>query len=351
VTLIVSPSPSNLAPRHIAYLAARAVLRDCAEAALLHNIDQSEASYALGFRAPSAGLCIPQRQRTPYLQVRMDEPLGDAKFLSPAGIETEIYLPWAIPPEWPVLVAEGAIKALSMWSHHLPAVSVRGVQTTLLKSVPLPTLSGSWGWVGQLQGREFYIVFDVNIWTNLDVQRGAARLAVAATRAGAVVRFVRIPLCYGPLAGPDDVIAAAGAQALRTIVFVSSQHDWADPIRRLDELVRGEAQAIECARDILFRLAVRYSAPDVRAEVERRLVHARVNRDWWMAELKKVMPGGDDDKLLQDAAAVLQKYGWDTPVRMVAKILRSNHTPCANERLVRVLHRLRPHGSAKPGTS
>jgi DNA polymerase-1 len=235
----VAPVPS-LTREHVEVLHKRAVSEEAARIAGLRSASAVEIGQLVGTKTPAhcAGLVIPYLGITPaYVRVRLD--FGPPRYLAPSGREVALYVPPAIldAPELDgangdaLIVVEAPIKALALRLIGLHAVGLGGTATTLTKD---HRLNGSWDAL-DLERRVVVILFDGNRRTNHNVARDEARLAIALQHAGAQVRVADLP--EGPRGnagwGPDDCLAAKGADAL---VAVVAQAMPADPLVRIASL-------------------------------------------------------------------------------------------------------------------
>lgn len=227
----MSDSPNDAAPpeqarfreTHLNYLTARAVTLEMATRAGLRSVDATGATQLLqrGQTLPCGGLAIPYREApTLYYRVRLDEAIDGARFLAPAGVEVPIYVaPGALDdPSARLHIVEGPIKALALSAVGIHALGLGGTGTTLTTKAGVRRLNDSWNLV-QLVGREVTVIFDAGRRTNPNVARDEARLALALEQAGAKVSLAELPLTpNGGDQGPDDYLARAGVDALRTVI-------------------------------------------------------------------------------------------------------------------------------------
>ncbi len=253
------PSSPTLNDRHAQYLAARAINITAALAAGMRSVDPAEGARLLGRGEPlpCGSLAVPYPFVDPiYTRLRLDEPIDGARFLGPGGRPVPIYLSPSLleaPGEIPIVVVEGAIKAVALVAHGVPAMALGGTGTTLDIKAGHRRLNSSWGLIN-VAGRETVILFDANRRTNPNVARDEARLAVALEEAGAVVRVADLPRDVGAGEwGPDDFVAARGIDELRGVVGAAVD---GDPVKRVQVIVKqtDAAQRAEDAAGLLENL-------------------------------------------------------------------------------------------------
>jgi len=214
---------SRLSAEHVEILRARGIPLDLAEAAKLESADAIVASKQLGFDKPcsSGGLGIPYPNTCPpYWRIRLDVKAKDgARYLCPKR-PVPIYVPPPYEADCPedlrdvLVVVEAPLKALAMAAVGLSSIGLGGVNTTLEKGC----LNDSWHPL-VVKGKDVRILFDAGRATNEKVAAAERRLASALERAGANVRLCGLPLTSeGADQGPDDFLAAHGAEALYEIV-------------------------------------------------------------------------------------------------------------------------------------
>jgi len=208
-----------LLPHHVDYLQKRAVPQELAVAQGLRSIEKGEGSELLGDPIPCAGLLIPYLEsQNGYCRVRLDWQ-DKPRFLAPKGQEVPVYIAKNIqlPPNTPIVVAEGPIKALALLDQGFYAVGLGGTGTTLMGSGDRRTLNPSWEPL-DVSKRPIIIMFDTNRSHNLRVARDEARLVLALEKAGARdIRIARL-VSSGDNDGPDDILASQGKTAIEQAV-------------------------------------------------------------------------------------------------------------------------------------
>ena len=148
------------------------------------------------------------------------------KYAQPAGTPVEVYFSperdWQeiIKDDEPIYITEGELKAICACDLGKPTLGIGGVEMGVIK--------------GQLhrdikkfvnKGRKFYIVFDSDAATNINVRRAENRLVRALTEAGAAPHVVRLPSIMGvdedgneKKTGFDDFLLKEGAEAFDALI-------------------------------------------------------------------------------------------------------------------------------------
>lgn len=264
-----TPASPTLSSEHIAILTARAIDMQVAWLVGLATVDAGQGAQLLGRTdvLASAGIAIPYpASNPPYVRVRMDA--GDARYLAPASVEVPVYVPGVIDAagSGQLFVVEAPLKALSLVSAGWDAVGLGGVSTTLEKGDP-PRLNASWSAVA-LQGRPITIVFDANRATNPEVAHAESRLAMALEAAGAKVSVAALPAAAPGRDGPDDFIAARGAQDFGLVLWAAAAADPAVRVQALEALADGKQKLVELLGDPCFLAAVLARGASVQAQIK-----------------------------------------------------------------------------------
>jgi hypothetical protein len=162
-----------------------------------------------------AAYCKPSKPRTVEGKpIKYESPPGQGSdpifppSLGPAGASWDAIL---ADPSIPVALTEGVKKCLSLVSHGLPAVALRGVYSWRAGKGSRelhPRLAAL-----AAGGRKIYIVFDndTKLKTARDVSAQGFRLGSALEAAGGAVRFLQWDISEGK--GVDDVLAALPSEA------------------------------------------------------------------------------------------------------------------------------------------
>jgi DNA polymerase I-like protein with 3'-5' exonuclease and polymerase domains len=313
---VSAPHPTFL-PQHVAYLDARAVPLAFAVTAGLRSVSGVGAAALLGRSKtlPCGGLAIPYPGLEPaYVRVRLDEPMDGVRFLAPSGREVPVYVPdeTTACAATVLHVVEGPIKALALAAQGLAAVGLGGTGTTLVAKGEHRSLNRSWERV-ELEGRLVIVVFDAGRKTNPNVARDEARLVLALEAAGAIVRLAELPA--GPRGqdqGPDDYLAAQGADALRAVIAAARPADpvvWAREVLA-DETTRQADRAASLLDDVPFLLAVLERGPAAEHRIGDLLRSAKVTVKQWNAALTHA----------KRSRASAQKAGQESPSNFAGAI-------------------------------
>lgn len=256
---------SDLFPQHKEYLKARAVSLDLARACGLRSVTKHEGAPLVGWQSlPSDALAIPYTylpgEKNDHWRLRLDKPIlrpekGETCRYAVAGGEgVRPYIPTTIPDSVlqdvsvSLAIVESPIKSLSLLSADIPALGLGGCnagghdrEAKEKGELRLhPELLSRINW----EGRKVFLLLDSNRRNKSGVLRGEKLLARCLEAAGAVVFVAQLlPQDDGADWGPDDFIAAKGAQALRGVLEAARPateiHHPFEEIRR--RLARGKA--------------------------------------------------------------------------------------------------------------
>jgi DNA polymerase-1 len=152
----------------------------------------------------------------------------------------------------PTIVVESPIKALALTAAGLRAVGLGGTPTTLTTGDDPRRLNDSWKRIA-VKDREFVILFDSNRMTNAGVAHDERALAHALELGGGSVKIAALPPSPTDKSwGPDDFLAACGAEALKEVI----EHAFvADPIARAQSATPESALAL--LGDLSFLIAAK----------------------------------------------------------------------------------------------
>lgn len=148
----------------------------------------------------------------------------DAKFVQPAGTENHLYLDPTVPwhdvlgaSQAEVWLTEGEVKAASACAHGIPCVGVGGVWSWRSKARrgPIPELVEVFA--GR-RGLTVVLAFDADVAVKPDVRVAMRALADELRRLGVrTVQAATLPDLGDGVTGLDDVLAARGAEAVRSL--------------------------------------------------------------------------------------------------------------------------------------
>jgi len=187
------------------------------------------------------------RRDKPDIELQTDGSKKEiAKYLAPPGRGNRFYFVPGTKPEWlqdvtlPVTITEGEKKNLSLYRLALNA------STEKPRWLPVG-LSGVWNWRGTIgktgdergnridekgtiadferiawDGREVYIIFDSNVYTNWSVKEARSQLATELKTRRANVKFVNLPRIEG-VNGVDDLLAIQGAEYVLNLIKNAQQ--------------------------------------------------------------------------------------------------------------------------------
>jgi len=226
----------DLTPEDYRRLEERWITPEIADAAGLRRVDSFTARDILGRKSGNlAGILIPSiLAGTTYAReyrVRLDEPNGNRKYLSPAGRPNLAYFPPMTPAALlgdvtlPVIITEGEFKTLALWR-----LATHGSDAQRFMRLGF---SGVWSFRGTIgkktsstgeridekgviadvervtwQGRKVLIAFDADAPEKEQVRIARAQLARELRSRGATVAFFEWDIATGK--GIDDHFAAVG---------------------------------------------------------------------------------------------------------------------------------------------
>lgn len=206
------------------------ISEDVANAACLYSIDDATTLTELGFAPdlPLPALAIPYFDalgNQVHTQIRPDQPEDPKrKYLFPRKAQMALYLPpvadahdWVNDPDVPLVITEGALKALSAVSHGIPTLAVPSVwcwkgRNGFGGTAPLPDFDYiAWASTDRKLHRLVIICFDSDIVTKPGVHEAMERLGALLERKGAAVQYAYLPHREDGLkCGLDDYLVDGG---------------------------------------------------------------------------------------------------------------------------------------------
>jgi hypothetical protein len=193
-------------------------------AAGVREVEAAEARALSGFNA--AGLAIPYRtiageplliDGAPFYRMRLRNPTGSAKYLSPAGSGCQLYVPprlrSLLVPGCVLGVVEGEFKSMALVEAGFPCVGIGGITSACPRNVAgeselLPALAHL---IAEVRPVKLAFIGDNDTALIADFAREAVKLARLA---GVPVVLPRIPL-DAPGKGPDDLREVWGPEFKR----------------------------------------------------------------------------------------------------------------------------------------
>lgn len=162
---------------------------------------------------------------------RYSQPSG-----SPPGVYWAPFTRWdlvAADPKVPLVVTEGEKKAAIATKLGMPTVGLGGVWSFRSKAMGarlLPELARvAW------EGRQVLIAYDSDAVLNSDVCRAEQALAEELTRAGAIVKIVRLPeLVEGTKCALDDYLVAEGVERFIELTETCEPYSLGRELHRLN---------------------------------------------------------------------------------------------------------------------
>ena len=163
-----------------------------------------------------------QYPNTEFYRLKLKEPIGDAKYLSPKDAGNHAYIPPAVlaaahgyKPDAPLFITEGEKKAAKATLEGFPCVGLTGVFGFVDKEAGfLPELDEL-----NFKHRAVYIVYDSDIIGKTLVRQAELRLGVELMNRGAQVLSVRLPSePDGEKNGLDDFLVSYGKEALERLI-------------------------------------------------------------------------------------------------------------------------------------
>ncbi len=252
----------------------------------VRDIEVGEAFKLVGFKSP--GLAIPYRTIAgapllfgdrPFYRLRLRNPSGSAKYLSPAGGGCQLYHPPRLRalllPGCVLGVTEGEFKSLALVEAGFPCVGIGGITSACPKNdngdpALLPALAAL---IAEVRPSKIAFIGDSDTALIADFSREAVKLAQLAS---VPVVLPRIPL-DAPGKGPDDLRELSNGK------FPASWQailDHAEPVtaktkpaalvvrllRRETEALAGlDADALDKARERLVKIGVAVHADPIAA--------------------------------------------------------------------------------------
>lgn len=242
-------------------LEASFITKELAEQAMLRRVTSQQGREIVGRRdsANYAGIVFPYiwageaapreyrlRRDKPDLELQTDGTHKEkAKYLTPPGRGSMFYFVPGTPASWlsdvqlPIAITEGEKKTLALYRLALH-------ETDKPRFLPLG-IPGVWNWRGTigkendaegnrvdvkgairdferlpLDGRDVYIIFDSNVYTNSSVREARAQLAHELKTRRANVKFVNLPRIEGAN-GVDDILARQGAEYVLNLIKNAQQ--------------------------------------------------------------------------------------------------------------------------------
>jgi P4 family phage/plasmid primase-like protien len=148
----------------------------------------------LMFPFPKSHLC----------RVKLDKPLGDAKYLNPKGVEIDLYIPHPTLEKLndvsiPLYFVEGEKKALALCQLGYAAIGLCGVWGWRSKGCVLKGIVNLF-----LKNRVVVIVFDSDKYKNSHIAKAEYNFALYLRKREAIVKIVNLDVALGK--GVDDQI-------------------------------------------------------------------------------------------------------------------------------------------------
>ncbi len=143
---------------------------------------------------------------------------GNAKYLSPTGSKSRVYIPpGSLENSGLPVILEGEKKSARLALAGYRAVGIQGVYNFAIDGVLIPELRDF------LKKMDvFYVCYDSDIYTNINVQRAAARFIVTAINLGKNPYLILLPTEEnGEKNGADDFIERRGEDAFAELVSIS----------------------------------------------------------------------------------------------------------------------------------
>lgn len=166
------------------------------------SISQAEATSLLGFTAPSDGWRI-KYPRSTFLKFKPDKPFDPSmKYLSPKDASQELFITNLASTifndlSFPYYFCEGEKKCIALEQAKYPAIGIAGVWNWKSRGHTVEGLSQI-----NISGRECFIIFDSDKYSNENTTKAEARFADALTKLGAKVKIVNLDPMFGK--GADD---------------------------------------------------------------------------------------------------------------------------------------------------
>lgn len=194
-------------------------------------------------------------------------------------------------------ITEGELKADCACVNGIPCVALGGVYSFMSgkRGIDLLPSLKEFKW----EGRCVYVVYDNDLYENIDVARAQRLMAQELLRRGAKVSFAHLP--PGPAKGLDDFIVAYGAPAFNDLLESSQPYLEGDALWGLNEdvaLIRNEGVPIVVERQSSIAMS-----PDT-------FVRALYANRHYMAQIEKGS-GKNKHVVLEERALAPRWLEWE----------------------------------------
>jgi hypothetical protein len=164
----------------------------------IRHVDEHEVEGQLGFKAgtgiwipyPGLNSCVMLVNERPYGRLRLDRPTNGAKYLSPRGSGSQLYIPQRVPFEKDLVIVEGEFKALALCEAGIRAVGIGGITSAMVQGKLIPDLARV---LSRYAPKVFYFLGDNDTAFRFEFSREALKLAKALPE-GCKLLLPRIPL-------------------------------------------------------------------------------------------------------------------------------------------------------------
>ena len=223
----------KLFPEHIADLKASGITQKTAQAEGLYSIGAKELQGTLGPIPEGTSLLIFPYSENGLFRAKLFPPWSKEKekrprkYLQPAGSKNELYVPSAARAVLHdftrrLVITEGEKKALAACQRGLPTISAPGVWNWLNRGCDGAKIAAPALDIVAWMQRSVDIVFDSDIWTNLQSQRALYALGADLMARGANVSAVILePGSSGEKTGLDDYLLRHNIKAFNQLPRIS----------------------------------------------------------------------------------------------------------------------------------
>ncbi|MFA5089792.1 MAG: phage/plasmid primase, P4 family [Candidatus Omnitrophota bacterium] len=195
---------NNLQPKHLGDLHGSTLSDDTITKYGIASLSEAEIRAKLNRNDISGGGWLIQYPGSHYFKIKLDNPVGDRKYLSPAGMSQDLFITYLVQEKRndvsvPYYFVEGEKKALAMEQLDYPAISIPGVWGWKSKGHSLDVLANL-----NVKNRKCRIVFDSDKYKNPHILKAEYELALYLRKRGATVEIVNLDGALGK--GIDDQI-------------------------------------------------------------------------------------------------------------------------------------------------
>lgn len=196
---------NNLTQKHLEDLRNSTLTNETISRYRIVSLSEAEVRTKLNRNDITGGGWLIQYPNSHYFKIKLDKPIGDRKYLSPAGMSQDLFVTFLASEKrddinTPLYILEGEKKAMAIEQLGYATISVPGVWGWKTRGHSLDTLANL-----NVKGRICRIVFDSDKYKNHHVLKAERDIAFYLRKRGAIVEIVNLDGALGK--GVDDQIA------------------------------------------------------------------------------------------------------------------------------------------------